>query len=67
MNGYALYNGRCLDPGRPIALDNIDTVQDFVELYDEHWFILVHVEIKALVAGILHAMARLPTALHRRI
>ena len=37
-------------PIGPIALGNIDTIQDFVHLYDEHWFILVHVEIEALAA-----------------
>ena len=58
-----MYNWQRMDPRRPIALDNIDTVQDFVELYDEPWFILAHVEIKALAAGILHAMARLSAAL----
>ena len=46
-DGYALYNWRRLDPSRPIALGNIETLQNFVRLYDEHWFILVHVEIEA--------------------
>ena len=35
----------------PIALGNIDTFQNFVHLYDEHWFILVHVEIEAIGGG----------------
>jgi indoleamine 2,3-dioxygenase len=34
-------------------LGNIDTLQNFVHLYDEHWFILVHVEIEAIAAEIL--------------
>src|SRR5262245_54862212 len=42
-DGYALYNWYRLDPQGPIALGNIDTFQNFVKLYDEHWFILVHV------------------------
>jgi indoleamine 2,3-dioxygenase len=52
-DGYALYNWKRFDPAGPVALGNIDTVQDFVPLYDEHWFILVHVEIEALAAGLL--------------
>jgi indoleamine 2,3-dioxygenase len=58
-DGYALYNWKRFDPGGPIALGNIDTIQNFVHLYDEHWFILVHVEIEArasdLLAGIFRA------------
>jgi indoleamine 2,3-dioxygenase len=62
-DGYALYNWKRFDPAGPIALGNIDTIQDFVHLYDEHWFILVHVEIEALAAGILAAIARVERAL----
>ena len=64
-DGYALYNWRRFDPGGPIALGNIDTIQDFVHLYDEHWFILVHVQIEALAAGLLAAIARVEEALSR--
>jgi indoleamine 2,3-dioxygenase len=62
-DGYALYNWRRFRPEEPIALGNIDTVQNFVHLYDEHWFILVHVEIEAIAADILAAIARIDTAL----
>ena len=55
-DGYALYNWKRFDPDGPIALGNIDTLQNFVHLYDEHWFILVHVEIEANAAGILAAI-----------
>jgi indoleamine 2,3-dioxygenase len=58
-DGYALYNWYRLDPQGPIALGNIDTFQNFVKLYDEHWFILVHVEIEALAAKSLTAMLAL--------
>ncbi|HEX7035854.1 MAG TPA: hypothetical protein VF210_08775 [Pseudomonadales bacterium] len=54
--GYALYNWYRLDPAGPIALGNIDTFQNFVELYDEHWFILVHVDIEARAAAICGAI-----------
>lgn len=55
-DGYALYNWKRFDPAGPIALGNIDTLQNFVHLYDEHWFILVHVEIEAIAADILRAI-----------
>jgi indoleamine 2,3-dioxygenase len=62
-DGYALYNWKRFDPDGPIALGNIDTIQNFVHLYDEHWFILVHVEIEALAAGLLAAIAEAEEAL----
>lgn len=36
-----------------------------MHLYDEHWFILVHVEIEALAAGILADMRRYMPPAHR--
>ena len=57
-DGYALYNWKRFDADGPIALGNIDTIQGFVHLYDEHWFILVHVEIEAIGADLLRGMAR---------
>lgn len=60
-DGYALYNWQRFDKDKPIALGNIDTLQNFVHLYDEHWFILVHVEIEAIAAQILTAVASLET------
>jgi len=65
-DGYALFNWKRFDPAGPIALGNIDTIQDFVHLYDEHWFILVHVEIEAIAARILSAIAELEVALPAR-
>lgn len=65
-DGYALYNWRRIDPAGPIALGNIDTIQNFVNLYDEHWFILVHVEIEAIAAKILSAIDRAVSALKRQ-
>src|SRR5712692_983619 len=56
-DGYALYNWKRLRKDGPIALGNIDTIQNFVHLYDEHWFILVHVEIEAIAARILDGIA----------
>ena len=56
-DGYALYNWKRFRKDGAIALSNIDTIQNFVHSYDEHWFILVHVEIEALAADILAAIA----------
>lgn len=63
-DGYALYNWKRFDKTRPIELGNIDTLQNFVHLYDEHWFILVHVAIEAIAARILAAMARTRRWIH---
>lgn len=49
-DGYALYNWRRFDKSKPIELGNIETIQNFVHLYDEHWFILIHVDIEARAA-----------------
>jgi indoleamine 2,3-dioxygenase len=65
-DGYALFNWKRFNPEAPIALGNIDTIQNFVHLYDEHWFILVHVEIEAIAAAVLTAIARSQEALARR-
>jgi indoleamine 2,3-dioxygenase len=62
-DGYALYNWKRFRKDGPIALGNIDTVQNFVHLYDEHWFILVHVEIEAIAARIVDAIASVQAAL----
>jgi indoleamine 2,3-dioxygenase len=62
-DGYALYNWKRFDPKGPIALGNIDTIQDFIHLYDEHWFILVHVEIEAIGGEALDSMRRAYLAL----
>ena len=65
-DGYALYNWKRFDPQQAIALGNIDTIQNFVHLYDEHWFILVHVAIEAIAARIMGAIALVAAATDRR-
>jgi indoleamine 2,3-dioxygenase len=62
-DGYALYNWKRFRKNGPVALGNIDTIQNFVHLYDEHWFILVHVEIEAIASRIVDAIARSAAAL----
>ena len=63
-DGYALYNWRRFQANLPIQLGNIDTLQNFVHLYDEHWFILIHVEIEAIAADILAATEHIYSALN---
>jgi indoleamine 2,3-dioxygenase len=65
-DGYALYNWKRFDRSQPIALGNIDTIQNFVHLYDEHWFILIHVEIEAIAAQIFEAINRIREAMPQR-
>jgi indoleamine 2,3-dioxygenase len=62
-DGYALANWKRFRPDGPIALGNIDTIQNFVHLYDEHWFILIHVEIEALASALLDAIDKVGRAL----
>jgi indoleamine 2,3-dioxygenase len=43
---YALDNWRRLDASKPIALDNIVLLQNFLGGLDEEWFVVVHVQIE---------------------
>ncbi len=62
-DGYALANWKRFRPDTPVALGNIDTIQNFVHLYDEHWFILVHVEIEARASVQIDAIEQIERAL----
>ncbi len=57
---YALDNWRRLDPSKPVALDNIVLLQNFLGGLDEEWFVVVHVQIErqagAGLAGLVQAM-----------
>lgn len=44
---YALNNWKRKDSKGKIEVDNLETIQNFVRLRDEPWFILIHVEIEA--------------------
>lgn len=43
---YALDNWRRLDPTRPIQLDNIVLLQNFLGGLDEEWFVVIHIQIE---------------------
>jgi indoleamine 2,3-dioxygenase len=57
---YALDNWRRLDPSKPISLDNIVLLQNFLGGLDEEWFVVVHVQIERQagggLAGLVQAM-----------
>ncbi len=55
---YALDNWRRLDPGRPIELDNIVLLQNFLGGLDEEWFVAVHVDIEAKAGAAMAAILR---------
>jgi indoleamine 2,3-dioxygenase len=55
-DGYSLYNWTLDDPRGGITLDNVDTVQNFMTMDDEDWFMLVHVEIENEAADAIHAI-----------
>jgi indoleamine 2,3-dioxygenase len=57
---YALDNWRRLDPAKPIRLDNIVLLQNFLGGLDEEWFVVIHIQIEREagpgLAGLLQAM-----------
>ncbi|MEO8325503.1 MAG: hypothetical protein ABI618_06620, partial [Nitrospirota bacterium] len=55
---YALDNWRRLDPTRPIELDNIVLLQNFLGGLDEEWFVTVHVDIEAKAGPAMAAILR---------
>ncbi len=62
-DGYAIYNWKRFRRNEPVTLGNIDTIQNFVHLYDEHWFILVHVEIEAIAGEAIIHISKLASGL----
>jgi len=58
---YALDNWRRLDQTKPIELDNIVLLQNFLGGLDEEWFVLVHIQIERQAGpglmGLLRAMS----------
>ncbi len=55
---YALDNWRRLDPSRPIELDNIVLLQNFLGGLDEEWFVAVHIDIEAKAGAAMMAILR---------
>lgn len=57
---YALDNWRRLDPNKPVELDNLVLLQNFLGGQDEEWFVVIHIQIEQQagpgLAGLLRAM-----------
>ena len=56
---YALDNWGRIDSKQPVAIDNVQILQNFLAGADEDWFILIHVDIETKAAGAIRAI---PTA-----
>lgn len=55
---YALDNWRRLDRSKPIQLDNIVLLQNFLGGLDEEWFVVVHIQIERQAGPGLEGLAR---------
>ncbi|NOS78864.1 MAG: hypothetical protein HOP35_13050 [Nitrospira sp.] len=57
---YALDNWRRLDSAKPIQLDNIVLLQNFLGGLDEEWFVVIHIQIERQagpgLTGLIRAM-----------
>lgn len=51
----ALCNFERIDPKGEIVVDNLKCIQKLVDIQDESWFHLIHVEIEALAGAACHA------------
>lgn len=54
-SGYVLDNWGLIDKDRPIDLDNVYMIQNFLNGQDENWFVLIHVAIEAAAGKALAA------------
>ncbi|MCA1956985.1 MAG: indoleamine 2,3-dioxygenase [Nitrospira sp.] len=55
---YALDNWRRLDKSKPIQLDNIVLLQNFLGGIDEEWFVVVHIQIERQAGPGLDGLVR---------
>ncbi|HJT20437.1 MAG TPA: hypothetical protein VJ746_08200 [Nitrospira sp.] len=55
---YALDNWRRIDSQKPIELDNIVLLQNFLGGLDEEWFVGVHIQIERQAGTGLHGLAQ---------
>ncbi|VVT06997.1 indoleamine 2,3-dioxygenase [Erythrobacter sp. EC-HK427] len=61
-SSYVLDNWSLIDPAKPVALDNIRMIQNFLGGMDEAWFVLVHVAIEACAGEVLARFAEIDAA-----
>ncbi|MCP9439776.1 MAG: indoleamine 2,3-dioxygenase [Nitrospira sp.] len=55
---YALDNWRRLDTSKPVQLDNIVLLQNFLGGIDEEWFVVVHIQIEQQAGPGLEGLVR---------
>lgn len=55
---YALDNWRRLDQAKPIQLDNIVLLQNFLGGLDEEWFVVIHIQIERQAGPGLEGLVR---------
>lgn len=55
---YALDNWRRLDQTKPVQLDNIVLLQNFLGGLDEEWFVVVHIQIERQAGSGLEGLLR---------
>ncbi|MCD8497700.1 MAG: indoleamine 2,3-dioxygenase [Alphaproteobacteria bacterium] len=63
-SSYTLDNWGKLEADKPITLENIWVIQNFLDGQDENWFIMVHIEIEAKAGAALAAIPALIDAVN---
>ncbi len=63
---YVLDNWALIDPSKPLGLDNIQMIQNFLGGQDEAWFVLVHVAIEARAGEVFARFADIHEAATRK-
>lgn len=61
-SSYVLDNWALIDPAKPLGLDNIQMIQNFLGGQDEAWFVLVHVAIEAQAGKVFERFADIQKA-----
>lgn len=61
-SSYVLDNWAPINPERPISLENIQMLQNFLGGQDEAWFVLVHVAIEACAGRVFSRFAEIDLA-----
>ncbi|WP_416831335.1 MAG: indoleamine 2,3-dioxygenase [Erythrobacter sp.] len=61
-SSYVLDNWALIDPAKPLGLDNIRMLQNFLGGQDEAWFVLVHVAIEAQAGKVFERFADIHAA-----
>lgn len=56
-SSYVLDNWALIDPAKPLGLENIQMIQNFLGGQDEAWFVLVHVAIEAQAGKVFERFA----------